>query len=246
MDVLALRLALKLPAALGTEQTEHDGLRRAGRGRAHRGKSAAIVLDARLGRLPQVRQDRNAARMDRDRRRILVLVTQVDPDRLDHKLGRLLGHPCLDVRGKVQARLAIEQKLIAEQVVRRALRKALLRQMVLGNGLRAIAASQCVVRHDTVVLVAAGLVQGRVAFLDLCALHILLGVNTHRQHHLEWAVAGNERRRSSPALGVALLGPQGLVPSGPPAHIHAAIGSVRTRHMREFLNPARGSHGPLA
>ena len=131
--------------------------------------------------------------MDRDRRRVLVLVTQVDANRLNHKLGRFLRHPCLDIRRKVQARLAIEQKLVAEQMVRRALRKALLRQMVLRNGLRAIAAGQCVVRHDSIVLVAARLVQGRIALLDLCALHILLRVNTHRQHHLEWAIAGNER-----------------------------------------------------
>jgi len=59
-------------------------------------------------------------------------------------------------------------------------------------------------------------------------------------------VAGNERRRSGPALAVTLLGPSAWAPSGPPALVPAAIGSVRTRHMSEFLHPATGSHGPLA
>src|SRR5207247_107613 len=119
---LALRLPPLLPPALEREPAEHGRLTGAGR-------RAAGGL-ARVGRVPEVAEDRHAARLELGRLRVLVLVDHVLVEALGHQLLGLRLHPRRDERGHVQPRVAVEHQLVVDDLVRDVGRHLARRQLV--------------------------------------------------------------------------------------------------------------------
>ena len=134
---LALGLAPLLPPALEREPAEHRRLARPGR--------RASGRLARVGRVPEVAQDRDAARLELGRLRVLVLVDHVLVEALGHQLLGLRLHPRRDERGHVEPRVAVEHQLVVDDLVRHVRRHLAGRELVSGN--RSFAAEQRVDRE---------------------------------------------------------------------------------------------------
>ena len=108
---LARGAARDLPAPFEREPAEHARLRRTDRRRADR--------RVRIGRVPQVGEDVEASLLDRRGLRVLVLVDHVLVERLHVELRRLRLHPRGDERREVLARVAVEEQLVVDDLIRR-------------------------------------------------------------------------------------------------------------------------------
>jgi hypothetical protein len=67
--------------------------------------------------VPEISQDRNTARLELRRLRVLVLVDHVLVETLRHQLTGLWLHPGGDERRQIEPRAAIEQQLVMNQLV---------------------------------------------------------------------------------------------------------------------------------
>ncbi len=76
--------------------------------------------------MPQLGQHVNAAHLELGRLRILVLVDHVLVERLRHQPVRFGLHPRAAEGGQIEARAAVENQLVVDQMVGRAGRHALL------------------------------------------------------------------------------------------------------------------------
>ncbi len=97
------------PATLEGKAREHARLAGARR------RAAGGVVG--VGRVPQVREDRHAPVLELGRLRILVLVDHVLVDAVVHQLPGLRFHPGRDKGRQVEARAAVEQQLVVDELV---------------------------------------------------------------------------------------------------------------------------------
>ena len=107
---LPLGRAPLLPAPLERQSAEHRRLAGARRRAARR-----LV---RIRRVPEVREDVHAARLDLGGLRVLVLVDHVLVEALGHELLGLGLHPRGHERGDVETRVAVEHELVVDDLVR--------------------------------------------------------------------------------------------------------------------------------
>lgn len=105
----ALGLAAGAPAEFEGEAAEHGGLAGSGGGAAG-GRAAGR-------RVPQVGQDVDAAGLDLGRLRVLVLVDHVLVEALVHQAVHAVVGPGGAEGGQVLRRVAVEEELVAEQLV---------------------------------------------------------------------------------------------------------------------------------
>ena len=134
---LALGLAPFLPPALEREAAQHRRLARPGRRTSGR--------LTRVGRVPEVAQDRDTARLELGRLRVLVLVDHVLVEALGHQLLGLRLHPRRDERGHVEPRVAVEHQLVVDDLVRDVRRHLAGWELITGN--RSFAAEQRIDRE---------------------------------------------------------------------------------------------------
>ena len=133
VDRLALCLAPMLPASLEGEPAQHRRLARAGR-RAAGGLIGVL-------RVPQAREDRDAAHLELGGLRVLVLVDHVLVEALGHERLRLRLHPGGDERRQVEAGVAVDHQLVVDDLVGHVRRNLALGDPVARN-LRALKSEQ--------------------------------------------------------------------------------------------------------